>query len=121
VKNGVGFSSDAHVEVKMVEITKCPPGRAKGAGDLHTDETRKRLAKRIKELQPSVSDTKAAQIVGVKKSTIHRGANAPIEQEKVQQKQSAHGAFALLSGTQAANLVKRRGASHQRPFTRPCV
>jgi phage N-6-adenine-methyltransferase len=91
--------------------------------ELHANiETRKRLAKRIQELQPTVSNRKAAEIVGVNRMTVNRdGTNVPLGPEKSQQNQPTGGTNVPLSGTAAANLVtgqvsdatRTRGLNHR--------
>jgi N6-adenosine-specific RNA methylase IME4 len=84
-------------------------------------EQRKRIAARIKELQPKASNRQIAKVLGVNRSTVDRdtGANAPragkksnnSNREKTQAGANAPPALsgpAVTSGVQAAKIVERR-------------
>jgi len=78
---------------------------------------RKRIAERIKELQPEVSNRQIARTLGVGHDTVDRdlgrenaGANAPTRLQTPSEAARAAGAHAPSgpTGTQAAKLVERR-------------
>jgi hypothetical protein len=78
-------------------------------------EARRRIANRIKELQPKASNRQIAKTLGCNRSTIDRdtGANAPRQSKKPNEKNQPRksvGAFAPcnVSGTKAAKIVERR-------------
>jgi N6-adenosine-specific RNA methylase IME4 len=78
-------------------------------------EQRKRIAQRIKELQPAASNRQIAKVLGVNRSTVDRdtGANAPLADKKtskINADQTDAGANAppILAGADAAKLVARK-------------
>jgi 16S rRNA G966 N2-methylase RsmD len=81
-------------------------------------ETRKKIAKRIKELQPEASNRKIAKVTGVNPSTIDRdlAANAAADAQKTQDNQSTTAANAApqLSGSDTAKLAARHQAARLR-------
>jgi N6-adenosine-specific RNA methylase IME4 len=82
-------------------------------------ENRKRIAVRIKELQPKASNRRIAKALGVGKSTIHRDSvpNGTLARHSINSDAVTEGASVPngtpreLTGTQAAALVDRRATA----------
>jgi hypothetical protein len=84
-------------------------------------EARKRIANRIKQLQPVATNTAIARTLGVDKETVRRdlGANAPASPKKVsgiikKQSEASANAPQPVSGAKAAAIVERKGTSEAR-------
>ncbi|WP_166294360.1 MT-A70 family methyltransferase [Bradyrhizobium sp. 2S1] len=83
-------------------------------------EQRKRVALKIKQLQPKASNRQIAKVLGVNRSTVDRdtGANAPpagTKASKISAGQTSAGANAppVIAGAAAAKLVARREEGKQ--------
>lgn len=78
-------------------------------------EQRKRIAARIKQLQPKASNRAIAKAVGVAHTTVGRGANAPGKRGKRESDQSGGGAHAPpISGAAVAKLAEKQAKRIER-------
>jgi 16S rRNA G966 N2-methylase RsmD len=81
-------------------------------------ERRQKIARRLKEFEPDISNIEIAKTLGVNRKTIDRdlGTNVPLDSQKIQENQSATGTHvhssppptAGLSGADVAKLAARR-------------
>ena len=88
-------------------------------------EQRKRIAQRIKELQPKASNRQIAKVLGVNRSTVDRdtGAIAPVSAKKLNQinadkMQSGANAPPVLGGAAAAKAVESSATKEQRKLAK---
>jgi hypothetical protein len=103
-------------------IQSCGPAKRR-PHRLGTDsETcRKRIANRIKELQPKASNRKIAKTLGVGKDTVRRdtGANAPLGRRKASKNKEGSGANAPpVSGAKAVGAQNETSSSWQKLLCR---